>query len=392
MAIVDYIKLFTRVLQNNDGVRALSWIFGILSILFNLMIIGRMIYYNKHYKFLQRIGRHHYSLNLNQSFSLLLFNLALSDLIGGCYLIILGISDATYIIPQNTTNVSYLKVFQSPDTWITSPTCTVERLLAQTSLLTSILITFMITIERYLGVFYAGLPRYRISIFRTKLIIAIFWFLGIILAIAGTVDSHYIASKKLYHYSILGHLCQLEGSSTFIVTALTYLDMAVGIAVNVVIAILYIAIAIRLKKQRQILQGRKIPAERNVQVITAWIIITNVITWIPVTLWVIIQRAMTPVELNDRENSILPVLVIMLYSNCALNPVIYIIMTTPISARLQVLLNQNNDATAGHSRDNMNVFVISNTITRIPEIIVSDCDKGAKHGKERTSISREKPC
>ena len=369
---MDYIKLFTRVLQNNDGVRVTSWIFGIIAIGFNLMIIMRMIYYNERCRLFQWNTRHH-GLNLNPSFSLLLFNLALSDFIGGCYLVILGISDATFIIPQNITNISYLKNFQSVDIWITSPTCMVLRLLAQTSLLTSILMTLMITIERYLAVFYVNVSRYRISIFRTKVIIAIFWLIGIIFAIAGAVDSYFVASTKLYHYSILGHLCQLEGSSTFIVTVLTYLDMAVGIAVNVAIAILYIAIAVRLKKQRQILQGRKLSVERNVQVITAWIIITNVITWIPVTLWVIIQRAATPIELNDRDNAILPILVIMLYCNCALNPVIYITMATPINARLQALFAQKTEVTPIHSRENMNTLAISSTF--IPKTIVSDNEK-----------------
>ncbi|RDD47648.1 G-protein coupled receptor GRL101-like protein [Trichoplax sp. H2] len=370
MANAEDIAYYTRVLQNNNGVRIVTWMFGIIAIPSNLIIILWIAYNYCQNGLLHRYFRHRNSFNLNPSFAFLLFNLAVSDLLGGSYLLILAISDATYTISQNFSNISYLRIHPSVDTWIISPTCSVERFLAQTSLIISILITFVITLDRYLAVFYSASTRYRISVFQAQVTLAVFWTIGIILAILGAVDSYSISLKKPGHYSILGHLCQLEGSSTFIINALTYLDMTVGIGVNIVIAILYIAILIRLKRHRQSIQQRKSPIERHIQVITAWIIITSVVTWIPVIVWVIIQRAMTPVEFDDRENFLLPILVIMLYSNTALNPLIPVIIKILVTSRLHNLFTPRTDVTPSQSRDKMNVVVITTTI--IPKVIASD--------------------
>ncbi|EDV21260.1 uncharacterized protein TRIADDRAFT_60311 [Trichoplax adhaerens] len=256
-----------QVLQQFDSLRAVSWIIGILALIANISVIIWMVcyMYNPLRWFSQRNPRN----ITNNPYLLIIFNLAVADLLGALYLIILAISDATFKINGDfqTPNGTYI------NNWIVSPTCFLERILSQVSLLMSIFITFFITVSRFIQVVcpYSGLE---VTIKKSRIALLSLWIISFTIAIVGAVESSHVSLRKQDHLSILGFLCQLESLETPVIIGIVYSELLLGIIGYVGTIILYLIIACKLKKTRSSINSiNRSKAESKIHLIIAWIVL-----------------------------------------------------------------------------------------------------------------------
>ena len=307
------------VLQQYDSLRIVSWILGPLGLFANIFVIGWMIY-NK-FNPLKLISKNSVRNVSNNPSLLMIFNLAVADLLGALYLIILAISDQVYRISDGELNENGTY----DNTWIISTPCFVERILSQISLLMSIFIICLITVSRFIPVVYPY-STWEINIKKTRIALISFWIVSIAISVVGAVESLLLARTKPSHYSILGHLCQLEAPQTLILQIAVYGELIIGVVAYLIVVILYIIILLKLRKARSVtVSNQKRSVENKIHIIILWIIFTNVVFWIPITCLTIFDGV---TNFISERFEIVPVLVLLLFSNTVINPFVYLAVGT----------------------------------------------------------------
>lgn len=310
------------ILQEYDSLRVVSWILGTSGFIANVSVIMWMIY--SMYNPLKRFHRKNIRNISNNPSLLIIFNLAVADLLGALYLIILAVSDKIHRASNGTPNENGTY----ENTWIVSPTCFAGRILSQIWLLMSIFITVLITVSRFIPVVYPYSTS-EITVKKARIALISFWIISIAIAICGATESLTLAYTKLNHYSILGHLCQLESPDTPLLRAIVYGELVFGVVAYFGTIILYIIIACKLRKSRAIttsITSRRNSAESKVHLIIAWIVLTNVISWIPITTMTILEGFID--HFISEQYYISPLLVLLLFLNNVINPVVYLIIGT----------------------------------------------------------------
>jgi len=165
----------TTQLVSNDGLRACLWIFMLLSLVGNGIVIGRTIY-----ELLNATRRRlHYSISrVGVCNKIMILNLAASDFLMGIYLLIIAIKSAEF-------SGNYCREQQN---WLLSNSCAFAGILAVISSEASAFLMVLMTSYRLYGVtnpFRAEKLRCKIIYFATGFV----WILSLLLAIIPVFPS-----------------------------------------------------------------------------------------------------------------------------------------------------------------------------------------------------------
>ncbi|RDD47646.1 G-protein coupled receptor GRL101-like protein [Trichoplax sp. H2] len=313
---------------DQDIVRGVCWSLAIISMPCNLIVIIRLLYFNYRYskttskKSAFSLRHHRFAISRNPSI-FLLFNLTLSDLVSSLYLLILAFSDVYYTDYYRNKYGLYPDYSNITNDWVLSSTCTFERILSQIALLISILMTFVVAVDRFILVVYPH-SRRKITVKGARIISLVCWLFALVIAIVAIAYSlESVASRPRTRRDILAQLCLTDSSRSFVVFVITFFELFLGCSMYVTAMILYIIICVKLKQSKQFRSDSSNRIEKRISIILASVVFTNVFTYLPITLISILGRYIP----GFNSGQLFPTLVILLYLNAAVNPILLLTMS-----------------------------------------------------------------
>ena len=315
-------------------VRGLCWSMAIISVPCNIIVIIRFILLNCRGP--RKISPKTFFSPYQSRFSIshnpsvfLLFNLTIGDLIGSLYLFLLAIGDVAYTnyyqhLYGSESNYSTIR-----NDWVISPICTINRIFSQVALLISILLTFIVAVDRFIKVVFPH-SRRKITIKRAYSIVIVCWLFAITTSIAaGLISAREVARKPSRRFRILSNLCHMDPFTDTFVLIFTFFEILLGFVLHLTSMILYIFVYRKLKQSQQMfLTTPSNRAEKRISIVLTSIVVTNVLTYVPITLITIIGNVNR--SYNPQENQFFPSTVLLWYANSAINPVLLLLLSTKI--------------------------------------------------------------
>ena len=322
------------VFLDYDPVRGICWSLAIIGLPCNGIVIFRLLYLNFAHSRLKNLPRikqilsfahRRYTINHNPSI-FLLFNLAVCDFIGSLYLLILAGSDIYYTAYYRHKYGLYPNYSDIENEWIITPTCTTERIFSQIALLMSILMTFIVAIDRFILVVYPH-SRRKINMKSARIITAICWIFSLAIAIlAGLESAQSVAKHPRTRFNIIGQLCLPDPSRSFIVQIITYFEIFLGCSLYIASMILYIVICRKLSQSKTLFRSTSSGMiEKRVSIILASVVFTNIFTYLPVTLFSILGQVLP--SYDPDEGQLYASVVALLYLNTAVNPILFLMLS-----------------------------------------------------------------
>ena len=337
-------------------VRGLCWSMAVISVPCNIIVIIRFILLN--YQCSGKLSTKTFYSSYQSRFSIshnpsifLLFNLAIGDLISSLYLLLLAIGDVAYTnyyqdLYGSNSNYSAIR-----NDWVISPICTISRILSQLALLISIILTFTVAVDRFILVV---LPRSRrkITMKRAYVITTVSWLFAIMISITvGLISAQSAAKQSSTYFDIICHLCNMELFTNNFVYIFAYLETFSGFALHLTSMILYIIIYRKLKKSQQKFSTTSSNrAEKRISIILSSIVLTNVLTYVPITMITIVGHVYP--SYSFIENQVFPSIVFLLYLNAVINPILLLSLSAKIGWHTRQI-GQSSDCNPSINRLNL---------------------------------------
>ncbi|RDD39579.1 Follicle-stimulating hormone receptor [Trichoplax sp. H2] len=338
-------------IENDLSVILISWIFGLAGIIANMVllkflnsptlqrvraIISRSIYRQEQLlRFNQTVKPT--KTTINRTFTILLINLAGSDLLGSMYLIIIASADLHHRLAHDKHNqthftdssVSYLN-------WISNPFCYIARFINCVSIFQSAYIMMLVAIDRYISVAYPFSAILKLTQRRAKFLCLLGWLIAMSVGTTFTVAAYITfppAPAPSYDYH---NLCSFEDYADYEVRLLVLLFLIIGILVYTVILVVYAGIYYKIRQRSiSIHPNHKFGSKRaewKILKIAMIIVSTNFFFWFPGFICGIVAYIYHPIFLvnnlfrNAATNSLL-----LFQINCVLNPITLITFTTELN-------------------------------------------------------------
>ena len=334
------------ILHDNYLIIILSWLSGLIGIFGNIYVLSFTLAEMKVVDTIR--SRFHFPPSTptnsmrKQTFNILITNLAISDLLGSCYLIILAGSDIhyryinvtladlqVYNSSHNVTPAMNTKIFVY-SLWLSDPVCYILRFIHVIAITQSVNLAVLIAIDRYLRIIYPYSTTLRMTSKHALLNTLISWVASFILAI---IDNNYaklnrnfdISKKGLYLYN---NLCTITVSNPY---AKKYLPVMiiVGLVLYIAVIYMYTRIAFKVRKVNSINSVKSNAAdhkmERSVLLIACLITVTNFLLWFPAFIsGLITSFANESIFKNETFMTAIAVFAIIFQSNSGINPIIII--------------------------------------------------------------------
>ena len=270
--------------QGNELARAASWFIGILGILGNIFIL---IYINK-VKFVILPSKVNPSVPTNKAYTqksskvtdFLICNLAIADLLGCTYLIIIAAADVYY-------GYQYPSIYQVPlprnqiNIWALNPFCFIAKYAYYTSSVASITITLLIAVDRFIVVLFPY-SSFRLNLIKCKILITIVWFLlccygaiPIVIGLHGVVRS-----AQIFRFNI--NLCLNFASKQFLYYLIS--RQVIYYTFCIIIMLCYCIIIAYLKHKKTRISSRMNVIERRIFIMMLLITASNVFSLLPSTI------------------------------------------------------------------------------------------------------------
>lgn len=307
--------------------RLIVWIIVCIAIPGNIFVITQMILKLKRNTLANQSSPIRFSLysklNIKKNPALfILFNLAIADLLGGIYLLVLIMGDLVYtsyynnILAFNSTNNISIIANQ----WVKSGGCLLARFLGQVTILMQASMSLFIAINRYRSVYSSYSRRTKIRIYR--LLVAICWIISIAIASFVTLWSiKVLDGRSIRKFSIIRHICAMDKGLGKILRAIGFSELFLGCSCYISVIVLYLKISVRLKRShRQFVSGILENINREIQILSAVIVLTDVIAFIAVTTFSLLFLQPGLIKWNE----IMAIMLVLLYANTAIDPIIYI--------------------------------------------------------------------
>ena len=304
-----------RLLPNSLSM-ILLWIFGFLAVLGNLNVIFCHIR-SKGYKKVQ---------------SLLIANLAVSDLLMGAYMLIIASADAYYgdYFPAKT------------ESWRNGSTCLAAGTMAMLSSEASILFVSLISVDRLMGIRFT-FSGWRMRIKSASVVILVMWIAALTLSLIPVLANVSALNYELSEVCVALPLSRKEiytvlsaasvGNGIDFTYGTTYSEMYYSIAVFIglnsicclIIAVCYIWIFITVKTTAKH-AGRQRETQEEVRIAMkmSLIVLTDFCTWVPVIIMGILVQAGVQ-EINPVAN--VWIVTLLMPINSAINPFMYTLST-----------------------------------------------------------------
>ena len=303
--------------------------------------------------------RHYRNYNTNYCFNILTFNLAISDLCGCIYLMILAFADLYYQNKPVSNGTSYSSGYHSnPDhdydtyhhdssnlsitqsnEWTTSVACNVARIFYISATTQSVNIVLLIAIERFICIYYPGQFHNMITARKTKLAIGFGWLLVSLMSILIIVFAHFTLDNDSHKFSYRYHnLCIFDNIEKQFIRILLVVEYTLCMIIYGVIISLYISILLRLKwiRQNGSIMFNAAKGEKSILVVAIATGATNLLCWFPSTIAAFGLMIWWPTIHTQHRMFIklVPNLILLFPVNCSLNPILNIFITSKWGRKL----------------------------------------------------------
>ncbi|RDD39016.1 G-protein coupled receptor GRL101-like protein [Trichoplax sp. H2] len=326
-------------LQDHHAARIIAWSIGIFGVLSNLAILWR----NNKYKFVKTFNSNPLDNRRNQPakkvstiINYLICHLATADLLGASYLIIIASADLYY-------GYHHPNMFQNPspgnstNLWLLSPFCHLSRFLIFCTSIVSILITFVIAIDRFITVIFLRY-RLRLNIFRCQMIILACWLFSIGYALIPTIRNIIVMHPvSKYRFDMVSNLCLYLDVVPYYSAAYILSRQIIYFTLIGLIAMMYLLIIIYIKARGRNLGSRKNRVEKRIFLIMIIITISNICSLLPSFLVFTLARDESSLVAIQSFQRTFTIFIVAVFANTAINPIVYFALTTSIKNRAPFL-------------------------------------------------------
>lgn len=368
------------VLVDSEAFRAIVWTMACLSLPFNIMVICRMLF---KYSFKRRVKLSYGAISFHSNITIkdnptlfILFNLAIADLLGGVYLFILAFSDIyfTHYYTNMFKSVNITGNHSLTNQWVRSVGCFSARFIAQICIYMKAAMSLAIAVNRFRSV-YKPYARRSGRIRWVRILVLLCWILSVIVAGSITIASYFVLlHRRRIPFTGFRHICLFDRGLGTYLRAFGFGALFLGFVCYVVVITLYIMICLRLKASNFISNSNLSEiVHRRLQMLCVTIVLTDILTYVSVT-------AFSITHLNQSRNvsswnEILPITSLCLFTNCVIDPVIYIVFWISNSSTTVGWLRKLNcqrlsmQNTSRHLRRIRSVKVNSEVVVIEPKVL-----------------------
>ena len=320
-------KLYSTVLQNNIYASVLFWIFGLAGLFGNSWVIYTC--YDK-YRSSRKTGKR-FSVHM-----LLIGNLALADLYGSLYLIIISVGDLNSRINNDkyyNNVVCYLnnKTCNQENIWTASVACPIARGLASLTFQLSGLVTLIISIDRYIAI-VKPYTSHSLTMKTSIILVGITYIYS--LSIMIVIVDRSAKQRYLYDFDSFLNLCYYSNFFDNVFLNITYFSFSIIISTYIASMVLYILVIVSIRRSRKQFTSfsntnvinRNI-AEKRICVITGILAVTDLIAWLPALIFTVFEKIRHPFARTKLGNDLGTISFLLLFINSATNPITFISMT-----------------------------------------------------------------
>ena len=318
------------VLHGNTFARIFGWTLSMLGITGNCIVISLNCVRRKrknhpNQQFNDGLLKARYTPSKISKITLLLFtNLAISDLLTALYLLIILSADAYYDIHHG--NYSQFENGTSspldlPNQWLKHPFCFIARFIIQLTFHSSIGISLIITTDRFISINYPR-SKYKITDRIAKRSLLFFWLISFLNALILLISSTQLGEYNSWRVFV--NLCVTADINVIFIRVLSLLSIIWAIIATVIMAFMYLMIFKTVKSARLVLRSQRVVYERKILKVAVIIVIANIISWLPTAVAAVIRFTESPLYLDITYNKVIPILLMCLTMNAAINPLIYI--------------------------------------------------------------------
>lgn len=336
----------TSILFDNYLIISIAWLAGLVGVTSNLYVFIKCFHKIKKFPITassKSVPDPKTSISARRHiFYILVMNMAIGDILGSFYLLILVTADIRYRYIQlsSTKMNSTLHSINSSiaielfTLWLHDPICSFARFIHFLSINHSIIMTGLIATDRFLRVKYTSVANLRITT-KMLLIISLFpWIIslpsaaiGMILVNATTIQIDTINSYR-YH-----NLCSYDDIKMKLLKIYLLVSILLGTLVYIAVFTMYIVLVSQIEgiRYRQLFTSARIKDRKLEDLILITVImitVTNFITWFPA----FVVGIITILDYNfvNKINTfsiVSSIFVDVFQSNSAINPLILIYNT-----------------------------------------------------------------
>ncbi|RDD36751.1 G-protein coupled receptor GRL101-like protein [Trichoplax sp. H2] len=322
--------MLNGILHENDAATILAWTFGLFGIVANIYVIFLTV---RRYMLYHKTGKS------GIIYTFLIANLAVADLCGSFYCVIIAGADYfygryhsdLYICELNKTCNNLTNI------WLLNSMCSVARFVSIIAIYVPTFITLIIAIDRYRAIVYPYNSK-RLTMAQIRRTTSISWLIVIIFAIIAIVKSWEL--QKLNEFDDFTNMCQYGNTTNQFFQIIAILTFVIIISCYLSTTVLYAKIITYMRQNRKNLAAidkscfkSKVNAEKHVTIVTSIIILTNMISWLPGLIIMIASYVDSPFTHTPIDQYLSLVGFLCLFINSALNPILYLIFTSTFCKR-----------------------------------------------------------
>lgn len=320
--------MFYSLFRGNNIARVMAWIITIISCIGNSYILY-LAFINRfrRYRFGKRkfvIRRYIHANRPLKIINILICHLALADLLGGLYLLIITSADIYYgsVYPQ-----LYQKplVVNATNLWAINPLCFLARFCHFLSSQISILITLFIAIDRFTIVIRPA-NRFKLTRLKSNILALACWIIYSSLGLYFVLQSWLMLPRYRSRFSYGTNLCLYQKIQKGNLAALTVMQLRESlfyVCCSLTI-LLYMIIIAHICCHKDHLRSQINKIESRLFPLIAIISISNFASLIPETVIVLLRKAYPPIMSNAAYQAAIPCSLVFTFSNTAINPVAYL--------------------------------------------------------------------
>lgn len=324
------------LLYDNYVALGTSWAFGVGGFLGNISIIGAISrYYRKSngailpksdFRGLSKLRL----LFSNETFTVLMLNLAISDLMGAIYLLIIASSEVYHRTISHSTNMNESTYYNASFVfvaWHRSPMCYFARCCNILASVQSIYITSIIATDRYLHVVYPYSRSKRLTPLTTVILVLAGWFLSGCIAAMFTIYARITVDGDLNRRFHFFNLCVYDNIDVGFVRMHVFAVAIMAFLLYLYMLIMYILIICKLREYRRTRRAyRNYPnsIQRKLIRLAVFISLTNFLVWFPAIAVGVAAFTSYSGILRDRlVFDVTSPLMFIFQANTTINPIIF---------------------------------------------------------------------
>ncbi|RDD41382.1 G-protein coupled receptor GRL101-like protein [Trichoplax sp. H2] len=349
---------YLTVLQGEIFSTIFCWMVGIIGCSANAYVI-----YATSKRLFSKLGN-----DMGRIHALLIGNLAIADICGGFYLIIIAIGD---LHSRNQNSYHFENILCSNNStcspkihnrWIFSVSCSVARFLGLFTLHLPAFLTLLMAIDRYFCI-VKPYSTYQITLTKATIIVALLYVYALSIVILVMIRSE----NKLdpYETDSFFNLCLYTNFSDRLFIAVTYVGFGIYILSYCSSMIFYALIAASIRRSRRRFTTnakpslfRRINLEKRISLMTGILALANLLSWLPALVYTILELSNAPFTDTSIGDRLDIVVYLFLFINSAVNPIIYIIMTSQQLIQYCSSANARQDFRRSSKSNNQEAYAI----------------------------------